>query len=161
MIRAANRQDAAAVAGLWNHFIRETLVTFNSEERTSGDVAGIIAEKAETGRCFLVAESRGALAGFATYGQFRKGAGYARTMEHTVLLDAAARGQGIGRALMTAIEGHARAGGAHSILAIVSSGNPEGRAFHLALGYEEVATLREVGIKWGRWLDVHLMQKML
>lgn len=161
MIRAANSEDAAAVAGLWNHFIRETLVTFNSEERTSGDVARMIAEKAETGRCVLVAEARGALAGFATYGQFRDGVGYARTMEHTILLDETARGRGIGRALLTAIEGHARAGGAHSILAVISSGNPDGRAFHLALGYEEVATLREVGLKWGRWLDAHLMQKML
>ena len=161
MIRAANSEDAAAVAGLWNHFIRETLVTFNSEERTSGDVARMIAEKAETGRCVLVAEARGALAGFATYGQFRDGVGYARTMEHTILLDETARGRGIGRALLTAIEGHARAGGAHSILAVISSGNPDGRAFHLALGYEEVAKLREVGLKWGRWLDAHLMQKML
>jgi phosphinothricin acetyltransferase len=161
MIRPATAADAPAVAALWNHYIRDTLVTFNYAEKSAEEVAAMIAAKAAAGHGFLVAETEGALAGFATYGQFRNGVGYARTMEHTILLGDAARGKGLGRALMTAIEDHARAGGAHSIFAGVSSGNPDGRAFHAAMGYSEVVTLREVGFKWGRWLDLHLMQKML
>jgi phosphinothricin acetyltransferase len=62
---------------------------------------------------------------------------------------------------MAAIEDHARAGGAHSMFAGVSSGNPSGVAFHAALGYREIAMLPEVGFKFGRWFDLHLMQKML
>jgi len=161
VIRDARGADAGAVAALWNHFIRDTLVTFNFAEKSVEEVADIIASRQEAGHGFLVTEEGGRLAGFVTYGQFRSGIGYARTMEHTILLHEGARGRGIGRALMSAVEDHARAGGAHSIFAGVSSGNPGGRAFHAAAGYTEVAVLREVGRKWDRWLDLHLMQKVL
>lgn len=161
MIRAARGGDAGEVAGIWNHYIRETLVTFNSAEKTADEVADLIAARAGAGHPFVVAEAGGAVLGFATAFQFRSGVGYARTFEHTILMDPGARERGFGRALMAAVEDHAREGGAHSIFAGVSSGNPGGRAFHAAMGYAEVATLREVGFKWGRWLDLHLMQKML
>jgi len=161
MIRTAVANDAAEVARLWNRVIRDTLVTFNADEKSEAEVAEMILARTAAGHGFLVAEADAALAGFATYGQFRAGVGYARTMEHTILLDDTCRGRGIGRALLSAIEEHARAGGAHSAFAAISSGNPDGRAFHAAMGYAEVATLREVGFKWGRWLDLHLMQKML
>ena len=161
MIRDAVPADAPAVAALWNHFIRDTLVTFNFAEKTDAEVAGLVAARQAAGQGFLVAEEAAGLAGFATYAQFRGGVGYARTMEHTILLAERARGRGIGRALMAATEDHARTGGAHSIFGGVSSANPAGRAFHLAVGYAEVAVLREVGRKWDRWLDLHLMQKIL
>ena len=161
MIRDATGEDAEAVAALWNHFIRDTLVTFNFAEKSVEEVAAMIEARRGAGHGFLLAQEAGRLAGFATYGQFRSGVGYARTMEHTILLREDARGRGIGRALMAAVEDHARARGAHSIFAGVSSGNPGGRAFHAAVGYTEVAVLREVGRKWDRWLDLHLMQKVL
>lgn len=159
-IRDAGAGDADAVARIWNHYVRETDVTFNSVEKTPAEVAGLIAARQEAGRAFLVAEAR-VVIGFATYVQFRNGAGYARTMEHTILLDPGARRQGAGRGLMATIEAHARKGGAGSLWAGVSSGNPEGRAFHAALGYREVAVLPEVGWKRDRWFDLHLMRKAL
>ncbi len=160
MIRAATEADAGAVAALWNHWIRDTLVTFNAAEKSEAEVAEMIAARQAAGQAFLVAVEGGVL-GFATYAQFRGGVGYARTMEHTVLLAPDARGRGLGRALMRAVEDHARGAGVHSLFGGVSGANPEGRAFHLALGFAEVAVLREVGWKWGRWLDLHLMQKIL
>lgn len=161
MIRDATERDADAVARLWNSYIRDTLVTFNAAEKTRSDVVGTIAAAQDDGRAFLLVEGPAGLLGFASYFQFRNGVGYARTMEHSILLDPAARGQGIGRALLTAIEDHARARGAHSLFAGVSSANSEGRAFHAAMGYAERALLPEVGYKWDRWLDLHLMQKIL
>jgi len=160
VIRNAGAADAGAVAVLWNHYIRDTLVTFNVTEKPEAEVAALIASRQAAGQAFLLAEE-GRLAGFATYAQFRSGAGYARTMEHTVLLAPEARGRGVGRALMAALEDHALAAGVHSLFGGVSSANPEGRAFHLAVGFDEVAVLREVGWKWGRFLDLHLMQKIL
>ena len=160
MIRPAMAKDATALADLWNPWIRTSAVTFNSIEKTPEDVAAMIAERAAAKHGFFVAEAEGLL-GFATYGQFRGGIGYARAMEHTVVLAPDARLRGIGRALMRVVEDHARAGGAHVMIAGVSGENPDGLAFHAALGYAEVAVLREVGHKFGRWMDLVLLQKFL
>ena len=161
LIRPAEAADVPAVTALWNYHIRETLVTFNSAEKTEDEVADYIDDKTREGYTFLVAGPPGAPVGFVTYGQFRGGVGYGRTMEHSILIERAAHGRGLGRALMAAIEYHARARGAHSMFAGVSAENPAGRAFHMAVGYELTATLREVGWKWERGIDLWLMQKIL
>jgi phosphinothricin acetyltransferase len=161
MIRPAGAGDVAGILAVWNPAIRDTLATFNSAEKSAPEVAALIAGRQAAGRAFVVAEAAGAIAGFATYDQFRGGVGYARTMEHTIMLGPAAQGRGLGRALMAAIEDHARAGGVHSLLAGVSGGNPAGQAFHAALGYRVAAVLPQVGFKFGRWLDLVLMQKFL
>lgn len=161
MIRDARPEDAAAIAAIWNPVIRDTAITFNSAEKSPDDIAAMIRARQGDGHGFLLAEAGGQVAGFATYAQFRGGVGYARTMEHTILLAPAAQGRGLGRALMTAVEDHARAGGALSIFAGVSAENPAGRAFHAAMGYAEVAILQRVGFKFGRAMDLVLMQKFL
>lgn len=156
-IRQARPEDVPALLAIWNPIIRDTLVTFNADEKSPDELRAMI----ETRPAFLVADEGAGPMGFATYSQFRGGVGYRHTMEHTIILGPAARGRGIGRALMAAIEDHARQAGAHSIFAGVSAGNPEGRAFHAALGYAETAVLPQVGCKFGRWLDLVLMQKFL
>ncbi len=160
-IRPAAAADAEAICAIWNPVIRDSEITFNAQEKTSRGIAAMISEKARAGHTFLVAEEAGAIVGFATYGQFRAGIGYAHTMEHTVILPPEARGRGHGRALLAAIEEHARAGGAHSIFAGVSSANPQGVAFHERLGYAHAGTLRQVGWKFGQWYDLYLLQKFL
>lgn len=161
MIRAATSADATGIAAIWNPVIRDTAITFNSAEKTVADIAGLILSRTSDGHAFLVAEDGGRIAGFATYAQFRGGIGYARTMEHTILLAPTAQGRGLGRALLTAIEDHARAAGALSLFAGVSAENPAGRAFHARLGFAEVAILQRVGFKFGRSMDLVLMQKFL
>lgn len=160
-IRPATAADAAAIAAIWNPVIRDSTITFTSVEKTVEDLETLIAERDAAGHCTLIASDANRVQGFATYAQFRGGVGYGRTMEHTVILAPGGQGSGLGRALMAAIEDHARAAGAHSIFAGVSSGNPDGVAFHARLGYAAVAVLPDVGWKFGRWFDLHLMQKML
>lgn len=161
MIRAATLADIPALLAIWNPVIRETLVTFASVEKTPETLAAMIETRFADGFAFLVAEDGGDITGFATYAQFRGGDGYARTMEHTVILAPSARGKGTGRALMQATEQHAAGRGAHTIYAGVSEANPEGRAFHAALGYRELAILPEAGWKFGQWIGLVLMQKKL
>ncbi|MEM9972864.1 MAG: N-acetyltransferase family protein [Pseudomonadota bacterium] len=160
-IRAAEARDVPAICGHWNDVIRDTLISFKHEEMGEDDVTAYLAARAAAGHPFFVAELGGMVVGFATYFQFRGGSGYAHTLEHSIMLGAAARGQGLGRKLLISLEDHARSSGHHSLFAGVSSANPAGRAFHAAMGYEEITTLREVGFKWGRWLDLTLMQKIL
>ncbi len=158
IVRAAEERDALAVAALWNHAIRDTLITFNTEEKTEAQVA---AEIAARGPLFLVAEADGAFAGFATSALFRANPGYARTHEHAIMLTDAARGQGLGRALLAALEENARAAGVHVLVAAVSSANPGAVAFHEQMGFVHAGTFREVGRKWDCWLDAIFLQKIL
>ncbi len=155
MIRPATAGDAAANMAIWNAAIRDTTVTFNPVEKTLAEVVAL------TATACLVWDEGGHILGFARYFQFRGGLGYAHTAEHTILLQAAAQGRGIGRALIAALCDHARAAGMHSMFAGVSAENPAGAAFHAACGFTEIARLPEVGRKFGRWIDLVLMQKRL
>lgn len=161
MIRPAEPGDAKALAALLNHWIETTAVTFNPTPKTEDDILGMIASKAASGHAFLVAVQDGTLVGQASYGQFRGGDGYRTCMEHSISLSPHANGRGIGRALMAAIEDHARARGAHQMIAAVSGENPEGQAFHTRLGYRHIATIPEAGRKFDRYMDLVLMQKFL
>lgn len=160
IIRPALPADIPAILDLWNPFIRDTMVTFSSEEKTADSLSDMIAARRRAGQEFFLAED-GALFGIATYAQFRGGNGYAHAMEHTIILSHEAKGKGVGRALMTHLENHARAGGAHTLFAGVSSGNPDGVAFHEKIGFTVVARIPEVGRKFDRWWDLVLMQKIL
>lgn len=160
MIRAATPADAPAIAALWNVVIADSAATFNSQTYDPAAIARLVEDRAALGHATLVADT-GTILGFATYARFRSGIGYAHTMEHTIHLDPAAQGRGLGRALMAALEDHAARAGAHSMIAGVTGENAAGRAFHARLGYAEIARLPEVGRKFGRWMDLILMQKML
>ena len=160
MIRRATPDDGATIAALWNPYIRDTAVTFNAAEKTDAEVARLIADRDALGHATFVAEGPGLL-GFATYAQFRGGVGYATCMEHTVLLAPAAKGRGVGRGLVAAVCDHARAAGAHQMIAGVTAENPDGIAFHSRMGFAEVARIPEAGFKFGRFIDLVLMQKFL
>jgi phosphinothricin acetyltransferase len=155
-IRHAAAGDASAITALWNHVIRDTIITFTPTEKTEAEIA----EQIATRPAFLVAEDRGFL-GFASFAQFRGGLGYARSMEHTILLMPEARGRGVGRALLAALCEAARAAGAHVLVAGVSGENAPGIAFHLAEGFTITGRMPEVGWKSDRWHDLVLMQKTL
>lgn len=161
MIRPALPGDAPALAALLNHWIEKTAVTFNPVPRTAEDLVTTIAAKAAAGHGFFVAVADETLLGQASYGQFRGGAGYARCMEHSISLLPGGAGKGVGRALMAALEDHARSAGAHQMIAGVTGENPEGQAFHARLGYRVIATVPQAGFKFGRYMDLHLMQKFL
>ncbi|MFB2531291.1 N-acetyltransferase family protein [Paracoccus sp. p4-l81] len=157
MLRDATAADAPAIAAYWNPLIRTTTITFSSEEKSLSDLAAMIAERP----WFLVAEVDGRVAGHATCAQFRGGNGYVHAHEHTIIVDPAAQAHGVGRALMTALEGRARDGGVHVMVAGISGENQAALRFHAALGYAETGRMPQVGRKFGRWLDLVLMQKCL
>jgi len=161
ILRPAESRDGGAILAIWNPIIRETIITFSSEEKTAESLSEMIAARRAAGHEFLVADDGGRVLGFATYAQFRGGNGYAHAMEHTIILGAASRGRGVGRALMVAIEAHARAAGAHRLVAGVSGENAAGVSFHEALGFRTLTRISEVGRKFGRWHDLVLMMKCL
>lgn len=160
-IRPAGDADYPAVSAIWAPILEATTITFAIDARPPEVLAGMAADRRASGCEFFVADEDGRVLGFATYCQFRAGNGYLTSMEHTVILAPEAWGRGIGRKLMEAVEDHARARGAHTMVGVVSGENAEGVAFHAACGYRTCGTLPEVGRKFGRYLDAVMMVKVL
>lgn len=161
MIRPAAEADIPGILAIWNPVIRDTTITFTPVEKTAVDLARMLADRAAAGFGFLVATDDRGVTGFATYGAFRSGPGYARSCEHSILLHPRAQGRGIGRTLIGAVCDHARSRGAHAMIGAVSGENTAGIAFHTAMGFAETGRLPSVGWKFGRWIDLVLMQKFL
>jgi len=159
--RAAVTGDAAAIATIWNRYIRDTAVTFTSEEKTTAGIAADIAARQGGGMAFLVTGPAGRLAGFATSHPFRAGPGYQHTLEVTVMLAPEARGQGRGRALLAGLERAARGGGIHVLVAGISGENPAACDFFAAAGFSPAGRIAQAGRKFGRWMDLVVMQKTL
>ncbi len=156
-IRLAVQEDLLRISALYCQVVQTSLATFT----TSGKSLAQWEEVLRGGAPVLVAEENGQVLGYATYGSFRGGPGYQATAEHSIYLDAAAQGRGIGRALLLALEGHAAEAGRRVMVAAISGANPGAMQFHAACGYVETARMPQVGQKWGQWLDLVLMQKNL
>ena len=161
MIRPARPADAGAIIALWNPVIRDTVITFNPVEKTEKDVEALIAEATARDWGFLVAEEGGHVQGFARYFQFRGGQGYARSMEHTIYLNPACHGRGLGHALMEALESHARARGMRMLIGGITGSNASSLRFHTARGYAEVGRIPDAGFKFGTYHPLVLVQKRL
>ena len=153
MIRPAQARDAGWIADIWNDIIADTLVTFTTTPKTPPEIAALI----DT-RPVLVLPDRG---GFATYGPFRSGPGYVRTVEHTIHLAPQVRGAGQGGPLLMALMDHAQTAGHHVMVAGISGANPGAVRFHARHGFAQAGHLPQVGRKAGQWLDLILMQKQL
>ena len=159
LIRQATPEDAEAICDIWNAVIRDTLITFTTVEKTPDAMTRDIKRR---GSAFLVAAATDAqLQGFACYGAFWSGPGYDFTREHTVMLTSSARGQGIGRLLMEALEQVAQSEDVMSLIAGISGKNPGGIAFHRGLVFEVVGRVPKAGFKSEQWIDLVLMQKFI
>ncbi|MFD1881035.1 GNAT family N-acetyltransferase [Paracoccus pacificus] len=165
LIRDARPEDAGAIAAIWNPIIRDTPITFYPLERPADEVAAMIRDRQAAGHGFFVADSgdgvgggvAGGVIGFSSYSQFRGGPGYARSMEHTIHLTDAARGRGVGRALMTYLHDHARRAGARLMIGAITASNAGSIAFHKRLGYAEWGRIPAAGWKFGRYHDLILL----
>ena len=160
-VRYANTGDAEAIAVIWNPQIRETPFTFDHDVYSVAEIAAMIAQRQDAAQAWFVVEEDGRISGFASFAPFRKGEGYGRTMEHTIFLDPEAGGDGLGELLMQAIEHEARARGVHSLIACVTGENSVALKFHRNLGFATVGMIPQAGWKFGRWIDLVILQKML
>ena len=160
-LRAATAADAGAVCAIWNPIIRDTAITFWPTERGEDEVASLIADRQAEGRAFIVAQADDRVLGFATYVQFRGGGGYARSMEHSINCAPEARGRGVGRLLLRAVEDHARNAGHRLMIGGITGSNAGSIAFHRAMGYAEWGRIPAAGWKFGQYHDLVLMGRDL
>ncbi|MBC9245679.1 N-acetyltransferase [Paracoccus sp. 11-3] len=159
-MRSATPLDAESVAEIWNAIIRDTVITFWPTERSITEVGEIIADRIAK-HAFYVAVINDRVIGFAAYKQFRDGGGYRHCMEHTVYIAPEAKGVGAGRALMRAIEDHARQAGHRVMIGAVTGTNDSSIRFHRKMGYSDWGRVPDAGYKFGEYHDVVLMGRKL
>jgi L-amino acid N-acyltransferase YncA len=160
VIRLAERRDAAGIRAIYNHYVTESTALFDMVPRTLDEQVQWLDEHSG-GHPALVAERDGEIVGFGSLSPFRSRPAYATTVEDSVYLLDSHHGLGIGRSLLEELIRLAAAHGFHSVIARITGENEASIGLHAACGFELVGTEREVGRKFGRWLDVVEMQRML
>jgi phosphinothricin acetyltransferase len=159
-IRSAERRDAPGIRAIYNHYVTESTALFDMVPRTLDEQVQWV-EDHSGGHPALVAELDREIVGFGSLSVFRSRPAYATTVEDSVYLLPGHQGQGIGSRLLAELLRMAAAHGFHSVIARITGENEASIRLHAACGFELVGTEREVGRKFGRWLDVVEMQRML
>lgn len=160
LLRPATPADAAATAAIYNHEVTTSTVTFDLVTRTVEEQAEWLGARAGALEV-VVAEIDGEIAGFASLSPYRDRPAYRTTVEDSIYVHPDHRGAGVGRALLAEIVDVARRRGFHSVIGRVVGGHSASIRLHASLGFEQVGVEREVGRKFGRWLDVVVMQLLL
>lgn len=158
IIRAATADDAGAIARIYNHYVRHTIVTFEEQPIAAADMAGRIAETAAAALPWVVAERQGEVAGFAHASKWKGRCAYRYTVESTIYLEPACVGHGLGTQLYAALLNRLRENALHSVLGGIALPNAASVALHEKLGFRKIAHLNEVGFKFNRWIDVGYWQ---
>lgn len=159
-IRLATAHDLNAVNAIYNHYVLNSTTTYQTEPETLEDRRAWF-EARGPAHPVTVAEAGGEILGWGSLSPFHPRAAYHRTVENSVYVRHDALRQGIGKALLADLIERATELGHHTIIAGIDTEQSGSIAIHAKFGFVEVAHLHEVGFKFGRWLDVVYMQRML
>jgi len=159
--RLVERRDAAATRDIYNLEVLESTVTFDLVARSLAEQAAWIDEHSGGHPAIVAVDDTGEVLGFASLSPYRPRPAYATTVEDSVYVRRDARGRRIGELLLTDIVELARNHGFHAVIGRIVGGHEASIALHRRCGFEQIGCEREVGRKFGRWLDVVLMQRML
>lgn len=160
VIRPATLTDFPAVREIYNHYVATSTCTYQLEPDPEAEHRAWFTNRTPA-HPIVVAEADGEVIGWGALSPWKSRAGYAHSVEASVYVRHDAHRRGVGRALLTDLIERARAAGHHTILGGASADQTASLALQEALGFERVAHLREVGYKFGRWLDVIYTQRML
>ena len=161
-IRTATLDDSAAVAAIYAPVVQHTAISFETEVPAVEEMARRRAEVLSRNLPWLVAERGGEILGYAYANYFRPRLAYRFCVEDSIYLAPAAQGQGVGRLLLAELMARCEAAGARQMLAVIGDANNAGSVgVHTALGFQHTGVLKSAGWKFGRWLDVVLMQRPL
>ena len=159
-LRLARPEDAEATREIYNTEVTGSTVTFDLVPRSIDDQLAWLDQRSGA-MAVVVAEIDGQIVGFASLSPYRDRPAYATTVEDSVYVHADFRGRGVARALLAEILDIAAPRGFHAVMARIVGGHDASIGLHSSLDFEIVGTEREVGRKFGKWLDVVIMQRML
>jgi phosphinothricin acetyltransferase len=160
-IRLATPEDAEELRAIYNLEVETSTVTFDLVPRTVDEQRAWLAERSGALSVLVAVTDAGEIAGFAALSRYRDRPAYATSVEDSVYVHRGHQGEGVGRLLLGALVERARASGFHAVFARIVAGHEASIALHAGQGFELVGTEREVGRKFGRWLDVVVMERLL
>jgi L-amino acid N-acyltransferase len=161
LVRLATIDDAEAIRGIYNHSVLTSTATFDLVPRSAAEQREWQRARSGAHAVVVAEDDEGRIVGFGSLSPYRERPAYSTTVEDSVYVDEAHHGQGLGRALLDELVNLAASHGFHTVMARVVAGHDASIRLHRSLGFELVGTEREIGRKFGRWLDVVVMQRML
>jgi len=165
-VRRAVREDCPAILAIYNEAVLNTTASYDYEPRSLEHRLDWFDAHQRDDYAILVAEmtqpdGSPCVVGWAALNRYHDRMGYRFTAENSVYVAADARGHGVGKALLRPLVEAARARGLHAILAVIDAENEVSIRLHARFGFERVGLFRQVGFKFGRWLDVAYMERLL
>jgi phosphinothricin acetyltransferase len=161
-IRPSLDQDVPAITAIYGHHVLTGTGTFETVAPTESDMAARRADVLAKGLPYLVAEEAGKVVGFAYCQWFKPRPAYRFSAEDSIYLHPDAAGKGLGRRLLAELAAQAQAAGVRKLIAVIGdSANTSSVGVHRALGFTPAGVLKSCGWKFGKWLDVVLMDKAL
>ncbi|MGY9071916.1 MAG: N-acetyltransferase family protein [Acidimicrobiales bacterium] len=159
-IRMATLDDAAPIADIYNLEVTTSVVTFDLVPRTVEEQRRWLRERSGALACLVALDHDGEIVGWASLSPYRTKPAYSTSVEDSIYIHRDHHGRGIGDILLGALVAKADEHGFHAIFARIVDGPAASKALHAKHGFEVVGIEREVGRKFGRWLDVTLMQRL-
>jgi phosphinothricin acetyltransferase len=160
-IRKCAATDADALARIYNHYVVSTIITFEEEPIDGAEMARRIDDVAAATLPWLVAEREGDVVGFAYASKWKGRCAYRYSVETTVYVDHRCPRQGLGSRLYDALLPLLKEASLHAAIGGIALPNDASVALHERVGFEKIAHFREVGFKFGRWIDVGYWEKLL
>jgi phosphinothricin acetyltransferase len=162
-LRDARVGDAAGIARIYGYWVLHGTGTFEETVPSADDMAARMAVIAKSGMPWLVAcDAAGAIKGYAYASPFRPRTGYRWSVEDSVYVEPGLHGKGLGKTMLNALVQRVEAAGIRQMLAVIGdSGNHGSIALHRSCGFQDAGVFKDVGYKFGRWLDIVLMQLSL
>ena len=162
VIRDAVPADLPAIRDIYNDAVLNTLAIWNEQTVDLPNREQWFEARQQQGYPVLViVDDANVPLGYASFGDWRPFEGFRHTVEHSVYVRADSRGAGVGKALMGELIARARGLGKHVMVAGIEAGNAGSIALHKQLGFAEVGLMRQVGTKFGAWLDLAFLQLQL
>jgi len=161
MIRLAVAGDAEAIVRIYNHYVLNTIVTFEEQEVPVAQMAERMNAVEAAHLPWLVMEQAGQIVGYAYASRWKARSAYRFTVESSVYVAHAAVGKGLGRQLYQALLQRLKPSGVHAVVGCLGLPNEASVALHEKCGFQKVAHFKEVGFKFGTWLDVGYWQLLL
>ena len=160
IIRKAKSSDLKDITEIYNDAVKNTVATFDLKPKTV-DEQRIWFKEHGSKNPILVAEQDGVIVGWVSLSKYDDKLAYSDTVELSLYVKEGFQGQGIGKKLMEKIIEEGKKAGVHVILVRITDGNKISTHLHEKFGFKHVGVLKQVGFKFGRYLDVYIMQKIL